>query len=133
MQGKRKVVATRILKENPAAIVVHCYAHCLNLCLQDAGRKLDFLRDALDIVKEVAKLIKFSPKISHLLLGKLEQPDCTGVAVKALCTTHWTARTETIAAVLKDYLILLELMEEIHCTTQNEYGLRAHGIFSALK
>ena len=102
MQGKRKVVATRIRKENPAAIVVHCYAHCLNLCLQDAGRKLDFLRDALGIVKEVAKLIKFSPKRSHLFLEKLEQPDCTGVAVKALSTTRWRVRTEAIAAVLKN-------------------------------
>ena len=133
MQGERKGVATRIRKENPAVIAVHCYAHCLHLCFQDAGRKLDFLRDAIDIVKEVAKLIKFSPKRSHLFLEKLEQPDSTGVAVKALCTTHWTARTKATAAVLKDYLILLELMEEIHCTTHDEYRLKAHGIFSALE
>ena len=133
MQGKRKGVSTRIWKENPAAIVVHCYAQCLNLYLHDAGRKLDFLHDALDIVKEVAKLIKFSPKRFHLFLEKLEQPDCTGVAVKALCTTRWTARTEAIAAVLKDYLTLLELMEEIYCTTHDEYSLKAHGIFSELE
>ena len=131
--GERKGVATRIQEENPAAIAVHYYAHCLNLCLQDAGRKLYFLCDALDIVKEVANLINFSPKRSYLFLEKLEQPDCTGVAVTALCTTCWTARTEAIAAVLKDYLILLELMEEIHCTTHDEYGLKAHGIFSALE
>ena len=31
MQGKRKGVATRIWKENPVAIVVHCYAHCLSI------------------------------------------------------------------------------------------------------
>ena len=103
------------------------------LYLQDAERKLDFLRDALDIVKEIAQFIKFSPKRSHLFLEKLEQPDCTGVAVKALCNTHWIARTEAIVAILKDYLILLELMEEIHCTTHDEYRLKAHGIFSALE
>ena len=33
MQGKRKGVSTRIRKESPAAIIVHCNAHCLNLCL----------------------------------------------------------------------------------------------------
>ena len=76
MQGKWKGVGTRIQKENPAAIVVHCYAHCLNLCLQDAGRKLDFLRDALDIVKEIAKLIKFSSKRSHLFLDRLHWCCC---------------------------------------------------------
>ena len=41
MQGIQKGLATLILKrENPAALSVHCFAHCLNLCLQEAGRKL---------------------------------------------------------------------------------------------
>ena len=35
MQGCRKGVATR---ESPSALLVHCFAHKLNLCLQDVGR-----------------------------------------------------------------------------------------------
>lgn len=72
----------------------------------------------------------FSPKRSHLLSEKLAQPDSTGVSIKALSTTRWT---EAIDAVLKDYSILLELMEEIHQTTRDEYGLKARGILSALE
>lgn len=63
MQGIR---TTRIKHQYPAALSVHCLAHCLNLCLQEEGRKLPFIRDALVIVREIAKLIKFSPKRSHL-------------------------------------------------------------------
>ena len=37
MQGRRSGVATRFRNEQPAAIPVHCFAHSLNLCLQDAG------------------------------------------------------------------------------------------------
>jgi len=62
MQGIRSGVATRILGENPAALPVHCLAHSLSLCLQDAGKEIQLLRDALDIVKEISQLTKFLPK-----------------------------------------------------------------------
>ena len=39
--------------ENAAAIPVHCFGHCLNLTLQDAGRKLVLIRDTLDLVKAI--------------------------------------------------------------------------------
>ena len=63
MHGRRICVATQIRNESPAALQVHCFGHSLNLCLQDAGRKLPLLRDALDTVREIGKLIKFSPKL----------------------------------------------------------------------
>ena len=31
-------------------------------------------------------------------------------------------------AVLKDYFILMDVMDKIHCSTHNEYSLRAKGI-----
>ena len=52
MQEKLNGLATKIRNEVPAALPVHCLAHSLNLCLQDAGRNLLFLRDALDAVKQ---------------------------------------------------------------------------------
>ena len=133
MTGKRNGVATKIKEKVPAALPVHCFAHSLNLCLQDAGRKLEFLRNALDTTKEIAKLINFSPKRSHLFSEKLAQPDSTGVSIKLLCPTRWTARTGAIEAVLKDYSVLMETMEEIHHTTHDEYGLKAGGILASLE
>ena len=112
MQGIRKGVATQIRAECPAALPVHCFAHSLNLCLQDAGRKISLLRDALDVVREISQLIRFSPKRSHLFNQKLAQFDGSGVSIKPLCLTRWTARTTTIEAVLKDYSILMDAMED---------------------
>ena len=64
MQGRWKGVATQIKKDNPAAIAVHC----LNLCFQYAGRHTSLiLRYSLDIVQEIGKLIRFSPKRLMLL------------------------------------------------------------------
>ena len=39
-QGKRNGLVTRIKREVPAALSVHCFAHSLNLCLQDVARQL---------------------------------------------------------------------------------------------
>ena len=64
--AEQKGVATQIKGEQPAAISVHCFAHSLNLCLQEAGRSMVCLRDALELCREVFKLIELSPKRSYL-------------------------------------------------------------------
>ncbi len=134
MQGKRKGVATKIRGENQAALPVHCFCHSLNLCLPDVGRNIVSLRNALDTVRAIGKLIKFSPKRSHLFNQKLIEADSESVVnVKSLCATRWTARTSAIEAVLKDYAILMETMSEINSTTHDEYGLKAAGILASLE
>lgn len=133
MQGKRNGLATKIRTEVPAALPVHCLAHCLNLCLQDAGRKLPFLRDALEVVREIIKLIRFSPKRAHLFSDKLAESENPGVTLKPLCPTRWTARTGAIGAVLSDYSILMETLDEVHQTTHDEYGSKAAGLLSSLE
>ena len=135
MQGRRTEVAARILIENNAAIPVHCLAHSLNLCLQGVGKSIISLRNALESVKEISNLIRFSPKQLHLFLSKLEQveEDETVVKLKPLCTTWWTARTGAIEAILKDYRLLLDVMDEIRVTTRDEYCLRANGLLHTLE
>ena len=133
MQGRRSGLATKIRNEVPAAVPVHCLAHCLNLCLQDAVRKLPFLRDALDTARELAQLIKFSPKRAHLFSEILAQSDTNGVNIIALCPTRWTARTMAINVILCDYSVLMETLYEVHQTTHDEYGFKAAGLLSALE
>lgn len=109
MPGRRSGVATRFLEQQPAAIPVHS----LNLCLQDAGRKFVSLRDALELCREIINLIRFSPKRLHLFSSNL-QASGSGTALKPLCPTRWTARTAAIDAILKDYTLLMETLEEMH-------------------
>ena len=130
MQGRRSGVATRFLEEQPAAIPVHCCAHSLNLYLQDAGRKLTCLRNPLELCREMINLIQFSPKRLHLFSSNL-QVSGSGTTLKQLCPTKWTARTAAVDAILKDYTLLMKTLEEVHLTTQDEYGLKAGGISKA--
>ena len=120
--------------ECPAAVAIHCCAHSLNLCLQDIGRKLICLRDALDTVREITNLICFSPKRTTLFSSLLQQASTpeSAVRLKPLCPTRWTARTGTVNAIIKDYGILLEALEEIQQTTRDDHGLKAGGLLHAL-
>jgi len=88
MSEIRKGVSTRIQKETPVALPVHCFAHSLNLCLQNVGRQIVIVRDALDTIKDIVQLIKFSPKRSNLFSKKLMQSENTGVSIKPLCITR---------------------------------------------
>ncbi len=90
MQGKRTGVATR-LKQEEAAISVHCLAHSLNLCLQDASRKINLIRDSMDVVKEIVKLINFSPKKKTLFGSNLADNDPAGGTIAPLCPRKRTA------------------------------------------
>ena len=61
------------------------------------------------------------------------QSESTGVNIKPLCTTRWTARHGAIEAILKDYSILMETMEEINHISHDEHGLKAAGILASLE
>ena len=135
MRGIQTGVATRIQTETPAALPVHCLAHSLNLCLQDARKQMQILRDALDIVKEISQLIKFSQKCSHLFSEKLRQCETSdlGVNFKLLCPTRWTARHGDFEVVLKDYSTLMDTMKDINMTTHDDYGAKAGGILHLME
>ena len=82
-----------------AALHVHCLAHCINLCLQDVGRKIRSKRDALDLVMEFVQLIKLSPKRDHLFGKKQHENDPEEPGLKPLCPTRWTVRTSAVDSV----------------------------------
>ena len=81
MMGCLKGVAEQLKILQPLAVKVHCLAHCLNLCLQDATRKCQFVRDALDVTMELSKLILNSPKRFHLFQQCKQDLSPGGVAL----------------------------------------------------
>ena len=91
------------------------------------------IRDAIEMVKEVGKLILYSPKQLYLFSSTLQQVSDIGVSLKLLCPTRWTDRTVAINAILKDYNVLLEVLEEIHMATPNEYETIASGLLHLLE
>lgn len=108
MMGHIRGVATRLQAEENSAIAVHCFAHCLNLCLQDAVKQCKPIRSALDVVLEICKLIKRSPKRSLIFEQCKQALSLPGTGLRPLCPTRWTVRCIAIDAVLRNYSALLE-------------------------
>ena len=51
-----------LLRKEYRALYTHCYGHALNLAVQDAVKANVILRDTLDTIEEMTKLIKNSPR-----------------------------------------------------------------------
>ena len=62
MRGPKSVVAKQLLDDEPRAVFTHCYGHSLNLAISDTMKGCKVTKDALDLIFEVTKLIKYSPK-----------------------------------------------------------------------
>ena len=62
MAGDIKGVKARILQVQPAALYVHCFAHSLNLAVQDSVRSVTFIRDGLQFLHDLATVVRSSAK-----------------------------------------------------------------------
>ncbi len=62
--GSKSGVATVLLSKEPRACYTHCYGHALNLAVQEMVKDNKILRDTLDSVEEMTKLIKKIAKAS---------------------------------------------------------------------
>ena len=62
MLGKRFGVTAQTKRVQPKVIETHCHRYSLNLLVKDATKSNRLINDVLEIVVEITKLIKFSPK-----------------------------------------------------------------------
>lgn len=52
MAGSKSCVATKLLADEPCALLTHCYGHAFNLAVGDAMKKSKVCCDALDSVRD---------------------------------------------------------------------------------
>ncbi|XP_062511832.1 zinc finger MYM-type protein 1-like [Corticium candelabrum] len=133
MSGRLRGVAARIRNEQPKALHVHCLAHSLNLCLQDTARICTIVHDTLQLVIEVVKIIKYSPKRSSLFHTVKSQLSPEANDLRPLCPTQWTVRSSSISAVLANYSTLSTVLELINETGRDEYAVKAGGLAKQLQ
>lgn len=90
MKGHRSGLKTRLQAENPKAIYVHCYAHTLQLAVQDACRLAKTMENAMDIASAIGKLIGNSPnrdvKFKQLQSAQIDGPK---IGIRTLCPTRY--------------------------------------------
>ena len=107
MTGIKNGVATVIASRESRAIFSHCYGHALNLGVGDTIKQCQLMKSSLEVVAEISKLIKKSPKRDSIF-QKLKSdlaPDTPSFRV--LCPTRWTVHAASLQSVLDNYEVLL--------------------------
>ena len=108
MLGSKTGVARRIQDIQPKAHVTHCHGHSLSLSVKDATKNCKLLSSTMDTAKEIATLIKYSPK-REFLLGKIQENIATendeplAHGILSLCATRWTVRADCFRRILENY------------------------------
>lgn len=130
MQGVKTGVATQIQNKQPKAIYTHCYGHSLNLAVQDMVRNVKQVKDALDTVFDLSKLLKYSAKRSaeYDRLKKEIAPEEPGF--RTLCPTRWTVRASSLHSVLSNYAVLQASLDKFTEMAKHdpETSARCNGI-----
>lgn len=110
MAGHQKGVATQISWEKPRALFTHSCRHSLSLAMCDTIKGTKLLRDAMNVMHEISKVIKFSPK-RNTVLKVCIAPDTPGFRV--LCPTRWTVRAKSLPSVEDNYAVLQDLWASV--------------------
>jgi hypothetical protein len=132
MMGKLNEVATQLKIANPAALPVHCLAHCLNLGLQSTASECSLIRDTLGLVSEIYSFICKSPKHDACfdVIKQSITPKAPGL--RLLCPTRWTVRAAALNSISENYETLLATFEDISDTCSDEFGVRASGLLTQM-
>ena len=99
---------------------MHCLAHSLNLCLQDAVRVFLAIRKTLHLVMKLVQLIKWSPKRSSLFERVKDEMSPETHDLRTLCPTRWTVRSGAIHAVITNYVIVHKALWPSATTRKNQ-------------
>jgi len=133
MSGVRNGVSTLISQEESRAVFTHCYGHSLNLAMNDTVKRCKLVKSSIEVVFEISKLIKKSPKRDAVFqrLKESLSPDTPGFRV--LCPTRWTVRAASLQSVIDNYNVLLGVWEESkESSLDSEMKFRIIGVESQM-
>lgn len=133
MSGKIKGVKTRLQLIEPKAIYVHCFAHALNLSIQDAVRSVPMFRDILQCIHDLAVIVHGSAKrlekFAEIAKGVDNSINSNIVTPRPICQTRWTVRFSAIDAALRSYPILIEYLSQVaDMATVDDSSSKANGL-----
>ena len=129
MAGSRNGVATQISRMEERAVFTHCYGHALNLAVADVLKECSSVRDVLDTVGEISRLLKFSPKRDSQFekLKDSISPETSGF--RTLCPTRWTVRATSLLSVMENFEVFQEFWDTaLEDTSDSETRSRLNGV-----
>jgi hypothetical protein len=123
MSGGFHGLQSRVKKLQPLAVYIHCYAHSLNLVLQEAARQVPIFRDSLDFLHRAAVLMGRSAKRKAILANH-------SADIKAMCPTRWSVRAAAVKTGLENYESIMTALSEVaECSSCAAAGVEARSLY----
>ena len=117
MCGIYNGVQAKVRAEQPKALYVHCYAHCLNLVIVDVTKRNKNARNFFGVIEKLYAFIKGSCARSQLFLNiqqeLSESPQDQPQRLKQLSDTRWSCRVESLKVIDKQYEAIVRTLEII--------------------
>ena len=112
MVSLRSGLATQILDNAPKAFLIHCFAHALNLSVNDMVRQIPFLDNIMSNSLEISNLIKRSTKRNALLDKLHKELPAEYPGFRTLCPARWTVQENSLKSILDNWFPLQKLWQE---------------------
>ena len=129
MSGPRSGVAKQIRDLESRAVYTHCYGHSLNLASMDTIKSSKVMQEALDIIAEITKLVKLSPRRGTIFQRLKDELAPLDPGIRVLCPTRWTVKAEALKSIVDNFEVLQHLWEEsLEYVKESEMRARILGV-----
>ena len=107
-KGKFKKIAAEFKKEEPRALYLHCYTHCLDLAVIRFCKEVKELRSALNTLSSLFNTIHGEMSVNFQNIYKLSQSKTCKKHTSQPC---WTVRDNTLLSVIEGLPEIIETLE----------------------
>lgn len=132
MVGKREGLVTKLKRDNPSLLAIHCICHRLALACVDTNSDLSYMKEVEGHVTHVWKLFHYSPvKLAALLKAQTEvhKMNLSGQTTKFLtrtmkraCQTRWLSFDNAIQSLFQELLAVVQTLNKFS-NEATAYGL----------
>ncbi|XP_040087674.1 zinc finger MYM-type protein 1 isoform X6 [Oryx dammah] len=115
-KGKFKKVAAEFKKEEPRALYLHCYTHCLDLAVIRFCKEVKELRSALNTLSSLFNTIHGEMSVNFQNINKLSQSKTCKKHTSQPC---WTVRDNTLLSMIEGLPEIIETLEVLSNHSSN--------------
>ncbi|KAL4107179.1 hypothetical protein QTP88_017562 [Uroleucon formosanum] len=128
MRGQYSGVQERIRSKVPHAIYVHCYAHCLNLCLVQTLQNIPHLCNFFNTIQNLHKFLMNGQTRYELFVRAQKDKQIPVIHLERLVETRWAYWYKSIQEVNMRFIEILKVLSILR--HQGDQTARAIGILN---
>ena len=115
MSGIYNGLQSRLQRQNPKALYVHCHAHCLNLVLVESAKSSIQFVTFFSLVEKLYAFVANSSKrhAAFMEIQKAMYPEDRPLELQKLSDTRWACRESALRTMRKVIPALMQFLEEI--------------------